>query len=82
MKFKVNVNFQGIALMEIEAETAAEALRTVDELTIADLARPGHTDIVQLKLAAREAIPAQDQDENPEVVGPGKKRPSGWYRPA
>jgi len=82
MKFKVNINFQGVALLEIEAKTAAEALRAVDEMTIADLARPGHTDIIQLKLAAREAIPAQDQDENPEVpVGPDKKRPSGWYRP-
>ena len=83
MKFKVNVSFQGVALIEIDAPTAKEALKIVDELTIADLARPGHADIVELKLAAREAIPAKDQDENPEVSDvPHKKRPSGWYRPA
>jgi len=83
MKFKVNVNFQGVALLEIEAASAAEAVRAVDQLSIADLARPGHTDIIQLKLAAREAIPVQDEVENPDIVEtPGKKRPSGWYRPA
>lgn len=83
MKFKLNINFQGVALLEVDAENATEALRVVDQLTIADLARAGHSDIIQLKLAAREAIPVHDQDENPDPSeGPYKKRPSGWYRPA
>jgi hypothetical protein len=82
MKFKVNVNFQGVALIEVEAKNVAEAVRMVDDLTMADLARPGHTDIIQLKLAAREAVPLQDQAEDADEAAPGKKRPSGWYRPA
>ena len=82
MKFKVNVNFQGVVLVEIEAASATEALNSVHELTLADLARPGHSDLITLKLAAREAIPVQEQDEHPELSdAPYKKRPSGWYRP-
>lgn len=82
MKFKVNVNFQGVALLELTADSAEDARKQVDQLTLADLARAGHADIIQLKLAAREVKPMEDREDEAEASDvPNKPRPSGWYRP-
>jgi hypothetical protein len=81
MKFKVNVNFQGVALLDIVAENAEEARKQVDSLTMGDLARVGHSDIIQLRLAAREIKLSEDQEDRAEEDSSSKPRPSGWYRP-
>lgn len=86
MRYKINVTFAGTAMLEMEADTPDAARVLAAELTLADLARTGHADVLTFKVAAREVTPAaalggqaeDGQDEN----APRRSRPSGWYRPA
>ena len=57
--YKVNVTFQGTASLEIEADNTDEARRLASELTVIDLARQGHTDILSFKIGAREVTPVK-----------------------
>jgi len=85
-RYKVNVAFQGTAVVEIIAASPEAARLAAGELTLADLAREGHSDVHALKIAAKEITPAsalsgQDEEAGDENA-PRKPRPSGWYRPA
>lgn len=85
-RYKVNVAFQGVAVLELDAASPEAARLAASELTLADLAREGHSDIHALKIAAKEITPAsalsgQEEDAGDETA-PRKPRPSGWYRPA
>lgn len=84
-RYKVNVAFQGTAVVEIVAVSPEAARLAAGELTLADLAREGHSDVHALKIAAKEITPAsalsgQDEEAGDENA-PRKPRPSGWYRP-
>lgn len=85
-RYKVNVAFSGTAVLEITADTPELARIAVSELTLADLAREGLSDVHTLKIAAKEITPASSlsgQDDEAEGENaPRKARPSGWYRPA
>lgn len=86
MRYKVIVSFQGTAVVEIDASSPDAARLATAELTLADLARDGHSDVHTLKIAAKEITPAsalsgQDEETGDENA-PRKSRPSGWYRPA
>ena len=85
MRYKVNVTFQGTAVLELEAETVEAARQAAAELTPADLARQGHADVLTFKIAAREITPAAalggEHAEEAQENAPRKARPSGWYRP-
>lgn len=85
-RYKVTVAFQGIAVMEIDAASPESARLRAADLTLADLAREGHSDVHTLKIAAKEITPASALSGQDEEVGeenaPRKPRPSGWYRPA
>ena len=81
MKYKVTVTFHGTATLEIEAATPETARLAAKELTIADLARAGQADLLAFQVAAREIVPAADQEDVEEEDRPHKPRPSGWYRP-
>ena len=85
MRYKVNVTFSGMALLEMEAETLDAARLAAAELTVLDLARQGHADVLSFKIAAREIIPTAalggSEEETTGENGPRKSRPSGWYRP-
>ena len=86
MRYKVSVTFQGAATLELEAASAEAARLAAAELTVEDLARQGHTDVHQLKVAAREitaasALSGSGEDEPAPEGGGRKPRPSGWYRP-
>ena len=84
-RYKVIVAFSGTAVLEIAAASPEAARLAAAELTLADLAREGHSDIHSLKIAAKEITPASSlsgQDEEGEGENaPRKARPSGWYRP-
>jgi hypothetical protein len=80
-RYKIIVTFQGVAALEIEAESMEAARRQAKELTIADLARPGPTDIYSLQVGAREIVPVREDALEEEESAPAKPRPSGWYRP-
>lgn len=82
-KYKVSVSFQGTAVLEIEAGSPEEARIAAGEMTVGDLARPAHSDILTLKVMAKEIILASSlsgEDES-QSEAPRKPRPSGWYRP-
>ena len=85
MRYKLNVTFSGTATLEVEADTPDAARVAATELTVADLARQGHADILSFKIAAREVTPAAalggDHGEPDAKDAPRKPRPSGWYRP-
>lgn len=85
MRYKVNVTFQGTAVLELEADTVEAARLAAAELTPTDLARQGHADILSFKIAAREITPAAalggEHEEEARENGVQKPRPSGWYRP-
>ena len=85
-RYKVNVAFQGTATLEIIAASPEAARLAAAELTLADLAREGHSDIHTLKIAAKEITPASALSGQEEEAGDEnasrKPRPSGWYRPA
>jgi len=85
VKYKVNVAFQGTAVVEMEAESPEAARLAAADMTIDDLARKSHSDISTLKIAAKEIIPVSaisgQGDESSEENVPRKPRPSGWYRP-
>ena len=86
MRFKVNVTFQGTASLEVEAPNADAVRLMAQEVTVTDLARTGHVDILSFKIAAREVTPAaalggDSDDGGGNESGPNKPRPSGWYRP-
>ena len=83
-KYKVSVSFQGTAVLEINAESSEEARIAASEMTVDDLARPSHSDIVTLKVMAKEIILASSlsgEDNEMSESTPQKPRPSGWYRP-
>ena len=80
-RYKVVVTFQGVATLEIDADTPNEARQHVRDLTIADLARANRTDVLSLHVGAREIVPMSDEGMEDESAPP-KARPSGWYRPA
>ncbi len=77
--------FSGTATVEMDADTLEAARLMASELTLADLARAGHTDILSFKVAAREATPTSalggEGDNTQDSDGPRASRPSGWYRP-
>ena len=86
MRYKINLRCTAAAVVEIVADSPGAAREAALQMTLADLARPGHADITQYDLAVREITAAtslthgSDDTEDPE--GAGKPRPSGWYRPA
>ena len=83
-RYKVSVAFSGVAVLELVADTPEAARLAAADLTLADLARDGHSDIHALKLAAKEITPASSlsgEEEAPDPTAPRKPRPSGWYRP-
>lgn len=85
-RYKVNVAFQGTATVEILAASPEAARLAAGDLTLADLAREGLSDVHALKIAAKEITPTsalsgQDEEAGDESA-PRKPRPSGWYRPA
>lgn len=84
-KYRMNVTFQGTATVEIEAASPEAARQEAMMLTVTDLARAEHADILSFKVAAREitqaaALVGQHTDETEESAA-RKPRPSGWYRP-
>lgn len=85
-RYKVNVAFQGTAVVEIIADSPEAARMTTLEMTLADLAREGLSDVHSLKIAAKEITPTSSlsgQEEDGGEEGASRKpRPSGWYRPA
>jgi len=86
MRYKLNLTFQGTATLEIEADTVDEARHLATTVTLPDLARTGHADILSFKVAAREVTPAsalggEHHDEPGGEHAPIRQRPSGWYRP-
>jgi len=85
-RYKVNVAFQGTAVLEIIAASPEAARLATADLTLADLAREGLSDVHSLRIAAKEITPTsslsgQDEDGGDENAS-RKPRPSGWYRPA
>ena len=80
-RYKVTVTFQGLASTEIEAASPDAARLAAKELTVADLARAGQTDILAFQVTAREIVPAAAHEEAEDENTPRKPRPSGWYRP-
>jgi hypothetical protein len=83
--YKLNLTFHGTATLEMDAESPEAARQAAAELTVTDLARQGHADILTWKIAAREVTPTSalggsHEEAAPENV-PNKPRPSGWYRP-
>jgi len=84
-RYKMTVTFTGTAMLELDAENAVEAAQKATELTVKDLARQDHVDVVSLRTNARDIRPAglpgtvADDDDESKPRGP---RPSGWYRPA
>ncbi len=78
--YKVTVTFQGVATLEMEADSPEAVRREARELTAADLARAGRTDILALQVNAREIIP-HGGDTGEDEAAPHKPRPSGWHRP-
>jgi hypothetical protein len=78
--YKVTVTFQGVATLEIEADSPESVRREAKELTIADLARAERTDIRALQVAAREIVLAGQETHEDETAS-HKARPSGWHRP-
>ncbi len=85
MRVKLNLVFSGTATVEMEADSVEAARLSASELTLADLARAGHTDILSFKVAAREATPtsALGGEGDDTRTGDDRRtaRPSGWYRP-
>lgn len=86
MRYKINVTFQGTASLEIEADSPDDARRLAADLTVTDLARTGHADVLSFKIAAREVTPAsalggEHQDDGVSEHSSTRPRPSGWYRP-
>ena len=85
-RYKVNVAFQGTAVIEIIADAPEAARLMAADLTLADLAREGHSDVHSLRTAAKEITPVSalsgQDEEGAEENAPRKSRPSGWYRPA
>ena len=85
-RYKVNVAFQGTAVIEIIADAPEAARLMAADLTLADLAREGHSDVHSLRIAAKEITPVSalsgQDEEGVEENAPRKSRPSGWYRPA
>lgn len=87
MRYKINVGFQGTASLEIEADSPDDARHLAAALTVTDLARTGHADVLSFKIAAREVTPAsalggEHHDESGNERTPTRPRPSGWYRPS
>lgn len=82
-KYKVSVSFQGTAVLEIEAGSPEEARLVAADVTVGDLARPAHSDILTLKVMAKEIILTSSLSGEDEMTenAPRKPRPSGWYRP-
>ncbi len=84
--YKVTLTFQGTATIEIEADSIEAARQETAALTMADLARSSQTDILSLKVAAREVTPVSalggHDDGGEDETRPARPRPSGWYRPA
>lgn len=84
-RYKVTVAFSGTAVLEIAADAPEAARLAAAELTLADLARDGHSDVHTLKIAAKEITAASalsgEDDGPPDPNAPRKPRPSGWYRP-
>jgi len=84
MRYKVNVNVQATASVEIEAASPEAARIAAAELTLADLARQGQADILSLRVIAKEITPMASlsgEEDSSGESGPRKARPSGWYRP-
>ncbi len=85
MRVKLNLVFSGTATVEMDADTPEAARGLAADLTLADLARSGHTDILSFKVAAREATPTSalggEGDDTQAPDAPRTVRPSGWYRP-
>lgn len=85
MRVKLNLVFSGTATVEMETDSVEAARLSASELTLADLARSGHTDILSFKVAAREATPTSalggEGDDTQRSDAPRPARPSGWYRP-
>ncbi len=85
-RYKVSVAFQGTAVVEIIAASPEAARLATAELTLADLAREGHSDVHSLRIAAKEITPAAtltgEDEAGADENAPRKPRPSGWYRPA
>lgn len=86
MRYKLNVSFQGTASIEIEADSPDDARHLATTLTVTDLARAGHADVLAFKIAAREVTPVaalggEHRDEGAPEHAPARPRPSGWYRP-
>ena len=71
--------------MEIIAASPEAARLATADLTLADLAREGLSDVHSLRIAAKEITPTSSlsgQDEDGDENAPRKPRPSGWHRPA
>lgn len=85
MRVKLNLVFSGTATVEIDADSVEAARLSAADLTLADLARAGHTDVLSFKVAAREATPTSalggEGDDTQAGSAPRTSRPSGWYRP-
>ena len=84
MRYKVNVNLQATASLELDAASPEAARLAAAELTLPDLARKGMADILSLKITAKEITPMASlsgEDEATVDGGRPKARPSGWYRP-
>ncbi len=84
MRYKVNVNVQATASIELEAASPEAARLAAAELTLADLARQGQADILSLRVIAKEITPAASLSGEEDAAGesgPRRPRPSGWYRP-
>ncbi len=85
MRVKLNLVFSGTATVEMEADSVEAARLSAADLTLADLARSGHADVLSFKVAAREATPTSalggEGDDTPAGEAPRTSRPSGWYRP-
>jgi len=84
MRYKVNVNVQATASIELDAASPEAARLAAAEMTLPDLARQGQTDILSLKITAKEITPMASlsgAEDAPGENGPRKPRPSGWYRP-
>jgi len=83
-RYRMTVSFAGTAMLELDAENATDAAQKATELTVKDLARQGHVDVLSMKVNARDIRPAgvPTGEEDEDEASPRKPRPSGWYRPA
>ncbi len=68
-------------MIDVQGTSLEAARAAVLELALEDLARAGHTDVLEFKIVpgqiTRDLSNEGDEDEE---VAPRKPRPSGWHR--